>query len=132
MRLFKVALVLLALGAISGAIVGMLVMLAFILLRGGGFADGFAWPAFGAAAAFGAGVGALFGPVIALVFLRRVPLWRATFETAGAAGLGAALAGPLDFPYAWAAGAFTMAMLATLRLRRVYREKMPKPSSEIP
>lgn len=126
MRLLKVALVLLTLGALSGAVVGVLVLLAMILVRQGVPGGGFPAGALAAAAVFGAGVGAVTGPTIALLFLRRVPIWRATLETAGAAGLGAGLAGMTPFPYAWAWGALALAMLAALRLRHVYRDRTPR------
>ncbi len=135
MRFLTVATLLLTLGALSGAVVGVLVLLASALVKPGVFGGGvplsFIGAAIGAAAAFGAGVGALTGPPIALLFLRRVPIWRATVETAGAAGLGAALAGFTSIPMAWAYGALALATLAALRLRRVYRDKSPRDAEPV-
>src|SRR5687768_12924719 len=101
-----------ALGAVSGAVTGVLLFV-FIdaVMTGSVFGRGFV-SGWAAAAGLGAIVGALIGTPIALLLLRRVPLWRATVETAGAAGLGAAAAMSLRIPYSWAYGALLFALLA--------------------
>jgi hypothetical protein len=122
MRVAKVVGILLALGACSGAIVGVLVALGLMVFK---FRDPvlFGWDFYGAAAAFGAAVGAVMGPPIAFVFLRRVPLWRATVQVAGAAGLGAALGARLDMTLGWALTALVMALTMALVLRYQYRNR---------
>jgi hypothetical protein len=98
---------------------GVLFLMAMSLISDGGL-SGVAGRPLGMAAGVGAAVGALFGPPIALIFLRRVPLWRATMETAAVAGLGAALGGLTRWPFGWLAGALVFALLDALRLRRVF------------
>ena len=126
MRILKVVALLLALGAVAGAVTGLLLMMG-ILLLGPGRVDFHIsdLAVFGYAAGFGAMVGAGMGPPIALIFLRRVPLWRATVETAAAAGFGAALGMTIRLPLGVAGFALALALLAAARLRRVYRDKAP-------
>lgn len=121
MRIAKVLLLLLALGATAGAFVGLLFFVGLMLFRGSppSLANG---RVFLAAATLGAIVGALSGPPIALLFLRRVPLWRATMETAAAAGLGAAVGGLTNLPYAEAYTALAFGLAAAFRLRYAYRQ----------
>lgn len=122
-RILAITALLAALGAVSGAATGLLLLIAISVAGSQDvFRPGFlhSWAAAGG---LGAIVGSLMGTPIALIFLRRVPLWRATVETAGAAGLGAAAASSIPLPFAWPYGALLCAMLAALRLRYVYRER---------
>lgn len=82
---------------------------------------------YGIGAAVGAIFGALVGTPIALLMLRRVPLWRATVETAGAAGLGTVVGRFIPIPFGFALGAVVFAVLAAWRLRRAYA---PRPVAE--
>ena len=75
---------------------------------------------YGIGATVGAIYGALIGTPIALTMLRRVPLWRATVETAAAAGLGTVVGRFIPVPLGFAAGALVFALLAAWRLRRAY------------
>jgi hypothetical protein len=121
MRLAKVIAILLTLGALTGAIVGTLFLFG-VLVFGPHDPLGANAKMYGAAAGFGARVGALSGPPIALLLLRRVPLWRATVETAAGAGLGAAIGGMTTLRYGWAYMALAFALAAAFRLRYAYRE----------
>src|SRR6266545_5114916 len=103
MRFAKVIVMLLALAASAGAVVGVIFMIATALI-GAGELHGITAEVLGYAAAFGAAVGGITGPPIALLFLRRVPLWRATLETAAAAGLGAAAGSLFPIPFGWLYG----------------------------
>jgi hypothetical protein len=126
-RILKVLALLLALGAGAGAVMGVLVLTATAILTP---VDGLRLPDLelvGWATAFGAVVGAVTGPPIALIFLRRVPLWRATIETAAAAGLGAVLG--ISFPFGWVYCGLSSAVLAALRLRYVYRLRASETTS---
>lgn len=78
---------------------------------------------YGVGAAVGALYGALIGTPIALIMLRRVPLWRATVETAAAAGLGTVVGRFLPMPFGFALGALVFALLAAWRLRRAYASR---------
>ena len=125
MRIAKVVGILLALGALSGAVVGVLVAFALLALRFHNVSgDG---EIYLAAAIFGAICGAVSGPPIALTFLRRVPLWRATAQVAGAAGLGSVLGDFLFSRDGWIYGALTMAIAMALWLRRKYRNAAAAP-----
>ncbi len=83
------------LGAVAGLVTGVLAML-LLLLR-----DGFLGPSdyltFAAlAGAFGAAVGIVFGPALALTLLRSVPLGRAALVPALASSAGVALVVALE------------------------------------
>ena len=126
MRVLKVVALLVALGGIAGAVTGLLLFLGASLLNPGGAGAVDDLRIYGFAAGFGALVGALTGPPIALIFLRRVPLWRATMETAGAAGIGAALGLAVGgVSWTWAVSALVLAILAALRLHRSHRHRAP-------
>jgi hypothetical protein len=122
-RVAKVIAILLALGALTGAIVGTLFLLFSVLIFGPHNPLGASAKMYGAAAGFGAVVGGLSGPPIALLLLRRAPLWRATVETAAGAGLGAAIGGMTSLRYGWAYMALGFALAAAFRLRHAYREQ---------
>jgi len=69
-------------------------------------------------------VGGFLAPLTTWVFLRRVPLWRASVETSFAATLGFAAGVILGGGPAVAGGAaLGGALLAALRLKRVFRVK---------
>jgi len=122
MRVVKVVALLLGLGAIAGAAMGVVVLFALMLAKGPSpFVDA---EVLGAAALFGAAIGALTGPPIAFVFLRRVPLWRATVEVAAAAGLGTTI-GILAKTEYWPAYGLALAIAMALWLRRRYRNVAP-------
>lgn len=121
MRWVKVLALLAALAAAAGAITGVTV--AGIL---GLFSSGtrhFALSVFAATASFGATVGLLIGPATALLLLRRVPLWRATVETAAGATLGFVASTATSFPFGWIPLTLGGAALAALRLRMEYRHR---------
>ena len=122
MRVAKVVAILLVLGAATGAIVGTLFLFGVLIVGPPHDPLGANAKMYGAAAGFGAMVGALAGPPIALLLLRRVPLWRATVETAAGAGLGAAIGGMTSIQFGWAYVAFAFALAAAFRLRHAYRE----------
>lgn len=126
MRILKVVALLVALGAVAGAVMGLLLSIGLTLvsLSPSSSIEISDLQVYGMAAAFGAIVGGVTGPPIALIFLRRVPLWRATVETAGAAGVGAAIGMSVRaVPLGWAYGALLLAILAAVRLHRVYRSR---------
>jgi MFS family permease len=132
-RTLAVIALLVALASLAGAVTGVLVLLVVGLVFAGGNASLAAnWNALSASAGLGAAAGAVTGPLIAFIFLRRVPLWRATIETAGAAGVGAALGMAITpelldrytgVPYGWVYGGLLFAILAALRLRHAYRKR---------
>ena len=74
-------------------------------------------------AGLGGVAGALMGTPLAMLLLRRAPLWRATIETAGAAGIGSVAGLFIPSSFGWAMGAFVFAILAALRLRRKFAAK---------
>ena len=134
MRFFKVFALLIMLGAVAGAVAG----LAFaVALAVGNFTltdVAFSLRAVPVAAIVGAVVGALLGPPIALSFLRHVPLWRATIETAAGASLGFALSSVIAFPFSWIPLMLMGALLAAVRLNRVYKPRkiaVPLPNEEL-
>jgi len=121
MRILKVVVLLLVLGAIAGALTGAVFLFGLLLVRGH---ELFKEPrTYAAAATVGAIVGALSGPPLALLLLRNVPPWRPTIETAAAAGLGAAVGNITNVAHAWLYGAIGFALAAALRLRFVYRQR---------
>lgn len=128
MRIAAVLTLLIALSGLSGALTGLLLFAVLVTFEGGA-APLDALAAYVGAARLGALVGVLTGPAIAMIFLRRVPLWRATIETAGAAGLGAALGGLVPLPFAWAGFALLFALLAAFRLNRSYKLKPQAPAA---
>jgi hypothetical protein len=132
-RTLAVIALLVALASLAGAVTGVLVLLVVgLVFSGGSAALAPNWNAVSASAGLGAVSGAVTGPLIAFAFLRRVPLWRATIETAGAAGVGAALGMAITpelldrytgVPYGWVYGGLLFAILAALRLRHAYRKR---------
>ena len=69
-------------------------------------------------------VGGFLAPIMTWLFLRRVPLWRASIETAFAATIGFALGAVTGVAVPLAmASALTCSLLAALRLKRAYRPK---------
>jgi MFS family permease len=124
MRVLKVIALLVVLGAASGALMGLMLLFGISLLGPGRLSAVTSLNITGMAAGLGALVGGITGPPLAWIFLRRVPLWRATVETAGAAGIGAAVGMTIKgIPYGWAYGALLFAILAAIRLHRVYRKE---------
>ena len=120
-RILGVLALLVALGAISGFVVGGLFLIGLQLVNEHRLVLDARMLAY--AAGFGAAVGAVSGPPIALLFLRRVPLWRATVEIAAVAAIGAAIGGFTRYPFSWAVTAFAFAIADALRLRHVYRAR---------
>lgn len=133
MRRFKVVALLLALGATAGALVGVLMLLGLRLLGQLALND-VAPRALAAATVLGALAGAILGPTLALLFMRRVPLWRATVETAGAAALGLVVGDKVSIGYGWIFGPLIFAIAAALRLNHVYRaaaaRDVPRPTEK--
>src|SRR5437773_12275218 len=75
-------------------------------------------------------VGGFLSPVMTWLFLRRVPLWRASVETAFAATIGLVLSALLgaSFPMS-AAAALACSLLAAMRLKRAFRIPEQAPQS---
>jgi MFS family permease len=72
-------------------------------------------------------VGGFVSPLMTWAFMRRVPLWRASMETAFASMLGLVLGPALHVGFIGTIGTSLLcAILAALRLKRAYR----LPSSE--
>ncbi|HET9453048.1 MAG TPA: hypothetical protein VFO66_02090 [Gemmatimonadaceae bacterium] len=119
MRITAVTALVVTLGAIAGGAMGLL-----LTAIGDAVLPGTATlprpRIYGIGAAVGAIYGALIGTPIALLMLRRVPLWRATVETAAAAGLGTVVGRFIPVPFASAGAAVAFALLAAWRLRRAY------------
>lgn len=130
MRIVKVVLILIALAATAGAVVGVLSLVVLMLFKGQTLLTDSR--AYLAAASVGAIMGGLSGPAIAFLFLRRVPIWRATVETAAAAGVGAVVGLSVNDDW-WIIGALVFALLAALRLRYAYRASKTSsaPPSEV-
>lgn len=111
----------LGLAALSGAITGTLVFLALDLVAPGASSASDTARMAGIAAGFGAVLGGTIGTPIAMLMLRRVPLWRAIVETAAAAGAGSAIGNYLlPFRFGLVAWAVVFALLAAWRLQRAY------------
>jgi hypothetical protein len=69
-------------------------------------------------------IGGLLAPIMTWLFLRRVPLWRASIETAFAGTIGFAVGAVMGVAVPLAmASALTCSLLAALRLKRAYRPK---------
>ena len=107
-------------GGLAGAALGVLVMAIVALVTGDWqFLMALQW-----AGAVGLVIGGLLAPIMTWLFLRRVPLWRASIETAFAATIGFAVGAVLGIAVPLAlASALTCSLLAALRLKRVYRPK---------
>ena len=132
MRFLKVFGLLCGLGALAGAVVGIIFVIAMGAFTGGPNALSLAMIL--AAAIVGALVGGALGPPMALAFLRHVPLWRATLETAAGASLGFALSSQIDTPFAWVPLTLSGATLAAIRLSHAYRKRgtsAPLPNEEL-
>ena len=124
----KITSALASLGALGGAVSGVALTYLGNVISGYSVTPGlgvYAWNA-----GIMAGLGAVFGPPLAWIMLRRVPLWRTLTEPAIAGLLGSVVAmmflpEPL-FPIAVPGAIFASAG----RLAFVYREKGPKTSVE--
>jgi len=111
-------------GGLAGAAIGVLATVGvFALTRASGDVWGsetmLLW-----ATMVGFVIGGFLAPIMTWLFLRRVPLWRASIETAFAATIGFAIGAVLGIaaPVAMAS-ALTCSLLAALRLKRAYRRK---------
>lgn len=119
-RLTGITALIVTLGALTGAVTSIVVFL--LLAAASGPVPRPDTAAFWIrAATLGAAAGAAIGTPIALLFLRRVAVGRATLETAGAAGLGVAAGTVIPVAYAWIYGAVLFAALAAVRLRITHR-----------
>lgn len=116
-----------ALGALGGAVGGLLIATIALVAEFGTPAPlSVVRPNFGFVALLGAvcgaAAGAFLGPVFAWTLLRRAPLWRAVGETAFAAALGTGLVVAFVPGEQWILpGALLPSVLAALRLRREMR-----------
>lgn len=118
-RLTGVTALVVLLAGLAGALTGfLLTMIGDVLSEGRTIGN--VWRIYGVGALLGAIFGAMVGTPIALLMLRRVPLWRATVETAAAAGLGTVVGRFIPIPLGFAVGAVVLALLAAWRLRRAY------------
>jgi MFS family permease len=108
------------LGGLAGAALGMLVMAVIATVdRGWDF-----WMALEWATVIGLAIGGFLAPIMTWLFLRRVPLWRASLETAFAATIGFAASALLNVAVPLAvATTLTCSLLAAVRLKRAYRPK---------
>ena len=124
LRIIGVTLLVSLLGALAGAVAAVLVAaVAMELLARRDFY--FSSREFLLAVSMiGVVVGGFLAPATTWLFLRRVPLWRASIETSFAATLGFA-AGVLlgGGPAVAGCSALAGALLAALRLKRVFRVK---------
>lgn len=121
-RITAVTALVVTLGAIAGGAMGLLLTAVGDLVLPGVATDP-RLRIYGIGATVGAIFGALIGTPIALILLRRVPLWRATVETAAAAGLGTVVGRFIPVPFGFALGALVFALLAAWRLRRAYASR---------
>ena len=124
LRIIGVTLLVSLLGALVGAVAAVLVAaVAMQLLDKRGFF--FAPREFLVAVSMiGIIIGGFLAPVTTWVFLRRVPLWRASIETSFAATLGFAAGVVLGGgPAVAGCSALAGALLAALRLKRAFRVK---------
>ena len=94
MKRDRVRLLVVALGIVSGAVVGLSFCVGMALTPGRAalFQPGFLWTF----AAAGGALGAVCGPALAFGLLREVALWRAALVTSAGALLGTALGTLLD------------------------------------
>lgn len=123
-RTLSVVALLVALASVAGAVTGVLLLVGFGLVSGDATRLAGNVQPLAMAAGLGAAVGAVTGPPIAFTLLRRVPIWRATIETAAAGGVGAAIGMSLSgVPFGWAYGGLLFALLGAFRLRRAYAKR---------
>jgi len=127
-RILGVTALVSVIGGLAGAAAGMLVMAGAIALTSRIF-----WSlqeALEVATVIGFIVGGFLSPVMTWLFLRRVPLWRASVETAFAATIGLVLSALLgaSFPMS-AAAALACSLLAAMRLKRAFRIPEQAPQS---
>ena len=108
------------LGGLAGAVLGLLVIAILGLVTGDfQFFMALVW-----AGTVGLVIGGLLAPIMTWLFIRRVPLWRASLETAFAATLGFAASAILNVAVPVAlATTLACSLLAALRLKRAYRPK---------
>jgi MFS family permease len=108
------------LGGLAGAVLGLLVIAILALVTGDfQFFMALVW-----AGTVGLVIGGLLAPIMTWLFLRRVPLWRASLETAFAATLGFAASAILNVAVPVAlATTLACSLLAAVRLKRAYRPK---------
>jgi MFS family permease len=124
LRILGVTALVSMIGGLAGAAMGVLASVAVLVLTR-------TWDAFwGAETVFlfatvvGFVIGGFLAPILTWLFLRRVPLWRASIETAFAATIGFAVGAVMGIAVPLAmASALTCSMLAALRLKRAYRPK---------
>jgi MFS family permease len=120
-RALGVTLFLGLLGGIAGAVGGTLIVGGILLATHLPTEFGSVRFVFGVASAVGCVFGVMVGPVLAWLFLRHVPIWRAIAETAVAAGIVATVS--LTFGSSlWAMVGWSLAgaSLAAIRLRRAF------------
>ena len=111
------------LGGLAGALASVLVIAGAVLFSDVGPVGG----VLGSLLMIGTGIGFVVGgflsPITAWTFLRRVPLWRASVETAFAASFAFALSLVLDGGLGLATVcASACGLLAAWRLKRAYRD----------
>jgi hypothetical protein len=117
------------LGGLIGALAAAAAAAAFLSLTGVGVVGGLL-NLFEAAMVTGFVIGGFASPVMTWLFMRRVPLWRASIETAFATMLGFVLGVALQFGLVGTIGAaLGCAILASLRLKRAYRTPAPVPEA---
>lgn len=125
LRIIGVTLLVSAVGAVAGAAVGALVMAILVTIFGGS-PELSNIVAVGAAA--GSVIGGLLSPLMTWLFLRRVPLWRASVEIGAAATFGfmssLIVFGGLHAAYA-VASSLGFALLAVARLKFASRRRGP-------
>lgn len=114
-RILAVTAALLAVGAVCGAVLGMVILTALGIRFGDIRRVGDVWGPLAFAAGFGAAIGAIVTPILAWIFLRRVPLGRAIAETTLGLLAGVALA-MVFAPAFWLPAALLGFVVAAVRL----------------
>lgn len=98
MRLVRAILIVTALGAAAGALVGFAAMLGLVVFRNSGQTPRDLLFLLGIATGVGAAYGLALGPMLGFGLLRHVPLWRAILCTAVGALLGLAVGFLVNLP----------------------------------
>lgn len=124
LRILGVTALVAMVGGLAGAAIGVLASVGFLALIRTGDAFWEVGTILQVATAVGFVIGGFLAPVMTWLFLRRVPLWRASIETAFAGTIGFVLGAVtgVALPLAMAS-ALTCSLLAALRLKRAYRPK---------
>jgi len=120
LRIIGITALVAAVGAVAGAAVGGLIMGALLQV----FASPEPWNVVLMGIVVGSAIGGALSPVTTWLFLRRVPLWRASVETGAAATLGFILTQLLSLTLPFGVlGSVGFALLAAARLKFASRRR---------